>query len=282
MAAPRDGKKGADKLSEDTGSRKKEARGDQAADVAIDPADAPLELSDETPAAAPVAAAAAAAPAEATLDLHGVEERLPWLESDDDFDKDDGDGGRIAGFMLGGLLALALIVGGIWWVAHRGRSQEVADGGVIAAPPGPYKEAPANPGGKTFAGTGDSSFAMSEGKNPAVRLGEDKTAPKPAESPAPKPAASQAAKPAAAAATPAPSGVGVQIAAFSSRATAEAGWTKLVAQHEALAGVAHRVVEGKADIGTVYRLQAVPGDLAAANALCSKLKAAGAACQVKR
>jgi hypothetical protein len=41
------------------------------------------------------------------------------------------------------------------------------------------------------------------------------------------------------------------------------------------------VVEGKADIGTVYRLQAVAGNASAANELCGKLKRAGGACQVK-
>ncbi len=44
----------------------------------------------------------------------------------------------------------------------------------------------------------------------------------------------------------------------------------------------HRVVEGTADIGTVYRLQALAPNAEAANALCSTLKAAGVACQVKR
>ena len=48
-----------------------------------------------------------------------------------------------------------------------------------------------------------------------------------------------------------------------------------------LSGVSHRVVEGRADNGTIYRLQAVTGDAAAAKALCGKLKAKGIACQVK-
>ena len=77
-------------------------------------------------------------------------------------------------------------------------------------------------------------------------------------------------------------GVGVQVAAYSSNAAAEAGWAKLSAQHAAiLSGVRHRVVEGTADIGKVYRLQAVASDAAAANALCGRLKAAGTPCQVK-
>jgi len=73
----------------------------------------------------------------------------------------------------------------------------------------------------------------------------------------------------------------VQVGAYSNRATAESGWSKLLTQFPALQGVKHRVVEGQADIGTVYRLQAVTGDLASANSLCSKLKATGGACQVK-
>ena len=69
--------------------------------------------------------------------------------------------------------------------------------------------------------------------------------------------------------------------AFSTREAAEAGWSKLAGKHSALSGVSHRVVEGQADIGKVYRLQAVSGDAGAARALCGKLKAAGVNCQVK-
>ena len=76
--------------------------------------------------------------------------------------------------------------------------------------------------------------------------------------------------------------VGVQVGAFSSKEAAEAGWTKLAGHAGgALSGVSHRVVQGTAESGTVYRLQAVAGDSAAANALCGKLKAAGISCQVK-
>ena len=210
----------------------------------------------------------------ATLDLQDLDERLPWLESDDDLNQDGGsDGGRVIGAVLGGLIALAAIVGGIWWVSHRSdEPAAVADGGVIRAPEQAYKEAPKNPGGKTFDGTGDSSFAVSEGQTRTARLGQES----PAAKPSPKPSPSVSATP------DAQGGVGVQVGAYSNKATAEAGWTKLQAQHDALSGVPHRVVEGQADIGTVYRLQAVPGDLSAANALCGKLKASGLACQVKR
>jgi cell division protein FtsN len=77
-------------------------------------------------------------------------------------------------------------------------------------------------------------------------------------------------------------GVGVQVGAFSSKEAAETGWGKLVGQaHGALSGVSHRVAAGTADNGTIYRLQAVAPDAAAAGALCGRLKSAGIACQVK-
>ena len=220
------------------------------------------------------------------LDLTEEEERLPWLESpEDDWDEPQGsDNGKLAAFVLVGLVALAAIVGGIWWATNRGPDPAlVADGSVIEAPDQPYKTAPQDPGGKTFDGTGDSSFAVSEGQNRPPQLGGEPGAPV---VPAPVPSAmpSKAATPAA---SPAPAavasgGVGVQVGAFSSKATAEAGWTKLVGQAgAALSGVPHRVVAGNADIGTVYRLQAVAPDAASAQALCGKLKASGISCQVK-
>ena len=221
-------------------------------------------------------------------------DRLPRLESAA-HDDDAGviDTGRLVRFVAIGVFLLALIVGGIWFVNHRGTGgDQVAEGGVIPAPAEPYKSEPADKGGKTFAGTGDSAFAVSEGKNPAAKLGGTETPvaaalPSPA-APSPVTAApAGAAKPgtapaATASASSATGGVGVQVGAYSSQSTAEAGWSRLSSGHDVLKGVKHRIVEGSADIGTVYRLQAVTADVASANALCASLKAAGVACQVKR
>lgn len=204
------------------------------------------------------------------------DERLPWLESaDDEDDESVVDTARLVRFVALGVALLALLVGGVWFVNHRnGTDAQLSEGAVIAAPTEPYKTEPADKGGKTFAGTGDSAFAVSEGKSPATKLaGADKPVA------APSPAAS--ASPAAAAAETV-AGVGVQVGAYTSKAAAEAGWSRLVSSHDVLKTAKHRVVEGSADIGTVYRLQAVTADVAAANALCSALKSAGAACQVKR
>lgn len=212
----------------------------------------------------------------------GEEERLPWLESADDVDyeNEDAPGSRIVGFAILAVLALVALIGGLAWFTHRNNPSNDANGSLVEASKEPYKVAPANPGGKTFEGTGDSSFKVSEGEKPQANIAGSAMPPPP---PPSAPSASATSTPAKAA--PAPSidtkGVGVQVGAYSSRSAAEAGWGTLLNQYEALKGLSHRIIEGKADIGTVYRLQAVAGDTAAANALCVKIKAAGGACQVK-
>ena len=229
------------------------------------------------------------------LGLGDGDERLPWLESADDIDPEGFDSGRIIGFVMLGLVALAMIVGAVWFSSHRGPGN--ADGSLIRAEPGPYRVAPDNPGGKKFAGTGDTSYAVAQGETRSGTIaGEDsspspgfsasatpvatatpKAAASPAAASAPKPSATTRTAPAATA-----GGVGVQVAAYTSTADAEAGWSALSARHDALAGVKHRVVEGQAEFGRVFRLQAVTGDVASANALCAKLKTGGQGCQVKK
>lgn len=208
------------------------------------------------------------------LDLADTD-NLPWLESDAD-DEDAGglDVGQILGFVGVLLVLLAAVVGAVWYVSNRATGSEtVADGSVIEAPAGPIKERPEDPGGKQFAGTGNIAPLVGEGETREAVVAEPEVAPKP--KPAPSPSASAPA--------PAPdmSGVGVQLAAYSSRARAEQGWSDLARRTEVLSGVKHRVVEGKVDIGTVYRLQAVAGSRAEAERLCAALKADGLDCQIK-
>ena len=203
----------------------------------------------------------------AQLELQEREEHLPWLEGDDDYEREGVDTARIAAFAIIGLIVVGLIVGGIWWMTRdRTDNALLADGGTIEAPEGPYKTKPEDPGGKEFAGTGDTSFAVGEGQTREGQIAEDDVA---------RPSIdTQAASPVA-------RGVGVQVGAYSSKAAAEAGWSKLASQYPVLSGVSHRVIEGTADIGTVYRLQAVAGDAAAAKSLCDRFRAAGGTCQVK-
>jgi len=208
------------------------------------------------------------------LDLDDQDDRLPWLESPDDDDYEDESGGfdQTAKLAILAVLALGAIVGGIYWVTHRNPDPAlVADGSLIPADAKPYKEAPKDPGGKTFDGTGDTSFAVSEGQTKPAQIAGS--------APTPAPAAPQAGP---APVAPTSGGVGVQVGAFSSKDKAEAFWSQLGTKAGgALSGVSHRVVQGTAEAGTVYRLQAVAPDAGAAQALCGKLKAAGISCQVK-
>lgn len=222
-----------------------------------------------------------ASPDTERLALDDDGEKLPWLESSDDEEDEGVDSGRIVGFALIGLVALLAILGGIWFATSRSSHETaVADGSTIEAPDEPYKTKPQDPGGKKFAGTGDTSFKVGEGQTSEGTIATP-AAPKPpkTEPVATKPGEKSVEKPAQAVDM---SGVGVQVGAYSNKKDAESGWSTLASRHDALSGVKHRIVEGKADIGTVYRLQAVTGDVASANTLCQKLKAGGAACQVKR
>jgi cell division septation protein DedD len=226
------------------------------------------------------------------LDLGDEDAALPWLEGDDEEEYESGNSGQLIVLVLLGLLAIGVVVGGIWWMSQGSTDRDlIADGSVIEAPDKPYKEKPENPGGKTFEGTGDTSFAVSQGETRPARLGEASPPPQPGftsiekggASATPKPSASAPASPSPAA-TPSPAdakSVGVQVGAFSTRTSAEAGWSKLSAQYSALSGLRHRIVEGQADIGKVYRLQALAADAGEARSLCSKLKASGLNCQVK-
>jgi hypothetical protein len=220
----------------------------------------------------------------AALDLND-RDRLPWLENqEEDEDYYAVDTRRVIAAVVGGLLVLALVVGGVWALTHRkGEGAPVADGSVIGASDQPYKQAPANPGGKQFEGTGDTSFAAAQGKDRPAQLASSDAAKEniPAKAPETKPEAAKS-DDAKAAAVPDAGPVGgvVQIAAYSSEAVARTGWDRLVQQHEMLKGMNHRIVQGQADIGTVYRLQLITG-AGGGSALCEKLKAEGVPCQVK-
>lgn len=200
---------------------------------------------------------------------------LPWLESDED-DEDAGgiDTAQVIGFAAILLAILMLVVGGIWYFAGRSGGDElIADGGTIAAPDTPVKVRPDDPGGKEFEGTGNVAPVVGEGQTREGRVATDEPAP------GRDPAASEAAP------NPQPAtetgGVAVQLAAYSSRQRAQQGWRDLSRRTDALSGVRYRVVEGRIDIGTVYRLQAMAADRASADALCAALKGDGLDCQVK-
>ena len=109
--------------------------------------------------------------AEEQLALADGEERLPWLESDDDLEQPGVDTGRIVAFAAVGLLALVLILGALlWFTGDRGADELVADGSVIEAPDEPYRTRPDDPGGREVAGTGETSFEVAEGRTVEGRI----------------------------------------------------------------------------------------------------------------
>jgi len=209
---------------------------------------------------------------EEQLALADGDDRLPWLESDDDLDEPGDDTGRIVAFAAVGLLAVVLILGLLYWlIGDRGGDELVADGGVIEAPDEPYKTRPDDPGGREVAGTGRTSFEVAEGQSvegriagsgvPTPSIDRDQTASETDER---------------------AEGVGVQVGAYSSREAAESGWSTLSARIEALQGRNHRIVQGTADSGTIYRLQAISETVSEAETLCRSVKSQGGDCQVKR
>ena len=101
------------------------------------------------------------------------EDRLPWLEAVDEDDRSEGPGAaKLIAFVVIGLLAIGLIVGGLFWMGSRVGQEGGATGEpeVIAAPEGDYKVKPDDPGGMKVEGEGDTAFATSEGANPNARI----------------------------------------------------------------------------------------------------------------
>lgn len=215
------------------------------------------------------------------LELIESEDRLPWLEADEE--EDEAGGFATSRLLMLGALSLLLVgalVAGAWFLLGSNSDEPIADGSLIEAPDEPYKTKPEDAGGKTFPGTGDTSYAVGEGQTREGKLADTPPAPEPQSEgevagPSLASTLNEGPRPAA------PTGVAVQVGAFPTRTAANEAWGRLMRQTEALNGVRHRVVEAQVDIGTVYRLQAMPGDRTAANALCDRLKSDGLACFVK-
>ncbi|MDB5688932.1 MAG: hypothetical protein JWL91_808 [Sphingomonas bacterium] len=226
------------------------------------------------------------------------EDKLPWLEpavNNEDRRKGGGTGAVVAA-LLAALVALGLVVGGVFWLRDNGPSAlGGGDGELIAAPAGPYKQKPAEAGGMKVEGQGDAAFAASAGAdvNAAIDIsalpetpltGAGSATPDDAPAaPAPAPAAQVAAAPSAgtagatAAAAPVTGGL-IQLGAFSSEAKANQAWKTLAARFAYLAPLTSSVTPVTSGSGTLYRLRASAGPDAAT--VCGKLKVAGENCAV--
>jgi hypothetical protein len=198
-------------------------------------------------------------------------DRLPWLETADGYEYDEGASPlKVAGLVLGGLALLAAIVGGIYWLQRNQTGGSQGNGELIAAQEGNYKVAPTDREGKTFEGEGDAAFAASEGKKtgatiaPPTKTGDAKATASPATS------------------GPAPAGaVMVQLGAFGDSAKADQAWAAFGKRFGFLSGTNRRIAEATGEGGRkIFRLQAVTANAAAAQQLCAKLKAAGENCLI--
>lgn len=216
------------------------------------------------------------------------EDRLPWLEAVEDEDEtEEVSTSKLVGFVLAALLALGLVVGGVWWL--QSQKQPEGDGTLIAAQEGDYKVKPDEPGGMKVEGQGDSTFATSEGAEATGKVDpnaqpETPVAASKAPAPAPKPAA---AKPAVSTAVPASGGklvaaspaavaqgapgTVIQLGAYDSQAIANGAWKERTAQHPELAKLPKIVVAAKVNGKTYYRLRANAGTAAAATAMCGQV-----------
>ena len=197
-------------------------------------------------------------------------DRLPWLETADGYAAEaNGSPMRIALLAIAGLVLLAAIAGGVYWLQPGQTGGPNGTGELIVAPKGHYKEKPADAGGKSFEGEGDSAFAASEGQKTGAVL-------------AVPPTGTVAATPTATTSAPA-NAVLVQLGAFGDSAKAEAAWTGLNKRFGFLAGVNRKIAQANVEGGgRVFRLQAVTANSTEAQQLCAKLKAAGENCLIVR
>ena len=200
-------------------------------------------------------------------------DRLPWLETADGYAAEaNGSAMRTALLAVAGLVLLAAIAGGLYWLQPGQAGGPNGTGELIVAPKGNYKEKPADAGGKSFEGEGDSAFAASEGQKTGAVL-------------AVPPTGAVTAKPATpTATTSAPANaVLVQLGAFGDSAKAETAWTGLNKRFGFLAGMNRKIAQANVEGGgTVFRLQAVTANSTEAQQLCAKLKAAGENCLIVR
>jgi cell division septation protein DedD len=226
------------------------------------------------------------------------EDRLPWLEAVEEDEDDKGPGAaKLIAFVVIGLVAIGLIVGGLFWMGNRQTAPATGEPEVIAAPEGEYKTKPADPGGMKVDGEGDTAFAASAGADPKGKLNENampeapvarqkapQTPAQTAQNSATPPAAAPKAAPEAPKAEPAPKpaapaagGATVQLGAFSSQAGANTAWKKMSGRFGYLSPLTHSVTTVTAGGKTLYRLRASGPDAAS---LCGRLRVAGESCVV--
>ena len=217
-------------------------------------------------------------------------DRLPWLDTADSYEDEGMSPSKLAGFVLGALALIGLLVGGIWWLQNRDAGVGLGDGTgeLIAAPEGDYKVKPADAEGRNFEGEGDVAQATADGRDvttvkPATPGQATPIADAKAEAAATGTAAGAAAPATGQAVAGAAAGTGlVQLGAFADTATAEKMWTPLTTRFAFLGSHQMKITSATVEGRQVFRLNAVTADADSAQKLCAQLKAAGGDCLIPR
>lgn len=231
------------------------------------------------------------------------EDRLPWLESVEPDDEPRGQGLRVAGLVVLGLIGIAALVWLGYWVQahHHARG---GNGALITAPLGDYKVKPSQPGGMKADGEGASALATSQGAaNAGAAIDLDAVPETPiagqhapvgqvnnttggsrvAAQVPPSGGALKAEAPVTAPramAEAAANGSVVQLGAYPDSATAKAQWKRLSTRFTYLAPLGQSIEAAEVNGHNVYRLRVNAGSADAAKVLCGKLKVAGEGCFV--
>jgi hypothetical protein len=218
------------------------------------------------------------------------EDRLPWLEPVEEEESGPSPGKLIAAVLVG-LVAIGIIVGGLFWLGNR------ASGGggteEVIASPGEYKVRPQEPGGMKVDDKGSTQVAASEGKEqtssinqsaqPEAPVGQpQQNMQQPPARPATPPA--QPAQPARPQAQPQQqaqqarlSGPTIQLGAFDSQDIANREWTRLSQRFPQQRGLQHAVMVYQTGGRTFYRLRAAGNDAPAA---CRRIQGARTPCTI--
>ena len=98
----------------------------------------------------------------------GNGQRLPWLETAEDYDTRRRRGWGTIVVALVGLVVLMMVISGIWYTQRGGST--VGNGELISAEPGPYKVRTPGRDGLRVGSDSDAMLATSEGQEASGRI----------------------------------------------------------------------------------------------------------------
>lgn len=215
----------------------------------------------------------------------GYDEDLPWLEAVDDEDAPPAVSARkMIAFIAVVLIAMAAVAGTMFYVG-RDAGPIGGEPELIAAPEGPYKVQPDDPGGLDVAGDSETAYATSAGEETYSEIDTAAVEETPVIAVDPTPAPAPREAPVAGAPEPVerpapvtPSGVLIQLGAYTSARQAEAAWVLLSSRFPEVAALEKYVPTARVNGRLYHRLRAAAPDRATAVAACDAVKAGGESC----